>query len=539
MTYAPDKEPQVPSERDLGKEYEALLPDREPFLKRARECALVTLPYIMPPSGHNGSSDLPTPSQSIGAQGVNNLANLLLESLFPPQVPFFRFQIDDQTLTELSEGDPEARSKIEDILASFERAIKLRVDRGFPRASALTAFKQLIVSGNTFVTLREDNTIRAYRLDQYVSRRDGSGNLLKVITREEVDPKTLPKGIREQLEAQKRDESTQPGEAALKSKDVVLYSCWEREGNRMKFYQQVAGVDVEGSEGDWPLDKAPCLALRWSWQDGEDYGRSYCEEFLGDLEAADGLSRAIREATAAASRVIIMIAPNGQTNADHVANARNLDIISGRADDVTMLQLQKQADLQVAQRVLGDITQRLSQMFVMHLGVRRDAERVTAEETRMVIRALEGSLGGTYALLALELQLPLVRIFQSKAEKAGELPTLPTPNKGDPGVQPQITTGVEALGRGEDYGRYSQFVESLLQTLGPEVALKYINAPDLIKRMGASLNIDMKGLIKTPEQIQAEEQQALEAQQAMMMQQGMMDAGKAAAPQLAKAATEG
>ena len=538
MTYAPNKEPQDLTERDLSKEYDALLTDREPFLKRARDCALVTLPYIMPPSGHNGSSDLPTPSQSIGAQGVNNLANLLLESLFPPQVPFFRFQVDDQTLAEWAE-DPEARSKVEDVLASHERTIKLRVDRGFPRASALTAFKHLIVAGNVFVTLRKDNTIRAFRLDQYVTRRDGSGNLLKAITREEVDPKTLPKDVREAIEASKKAETGQTGEAALKRGDVVLYTCWEREGNRMKTYQQVNGIDIEGSQGNWPLDKAPCLALRWSWQDGEDYGRSYCEEFLGDLEAADGLSRAIREATAAASRVIIMVAANGQTTSRDVSNARNLDIITGRAEDVTMLQLQKQADLQVAQRVLGDIIQRLSQMFVMHLGVRRDAERVTAEETRMVIRALEGSLGGTYALLALELQLPLVKVFQAKAEESGELPALPTPEKGGPGVTPQITTGVEALGRGEDYGRYSQFVESLLQTLGPEVAMKYINAPDLIKRMGASLNIDMKGLIKTPEQIQMEEQQAMEMQQQMMMQQGMMDAGKAAAPQLAKAATDG
>lgn len=537
MTVAPDKELQD-SERDLGKEYDALLADREPYLKRARDCALVTLPYIMPQSGHNGSSDLPTPSQSIGAQGVNNLANLLLESLFPPQVPFFRFQVDDQTLLEIA-VDPEARSKIEDILASHERTIKLRIDRGFPRASALTAFKHLIISGNVFVTLRDDDTIRAFRLDQYVTRRDGSGNLLKAITREEVDPKVLPKDLQDKIKAAREGASGQSGEAALKQGDVVLYTCWERREKRMYTYQQVNGIDVPGSEGNWPLKQAPCLALRWSWQDGEDYGRSYCEEFLGDLEAADGLSRAIREATAAASRVIIMVAPNGQTQSRDVAKARNLDIISGRADDVTMLQLQKQADLQVAQRVLGDIIQRLSQMFVMHIGVRRDAERVTAEETRMVIRALEGSLGGTYALLALELQLPLVMVFQAKAEKARELPKLPSPEGGGPGVQPQITTGVEALGRGEDYGRYNQFVQSLIATLGPEVALKYINAPDLIKRMGASLNIDMKGLIKTPEQIQQEEQAAMEMQQNMMMQQGLMDAGKAAAPQLAKAATQG
>jgi hypothetical protein len=115
---------------------------------------------------------------------------------------------------------------------------------------------------------------------------------------------------------------------------------------------------------------------------------------------------------------------------------------------------------------------------------------------------LESSLGGVYSTLSQEFQLPLVQRVMFQMEKQGKLPVLPEGT-----VKPAITTGIEAIGRGNDLTKLQQFMTSLEQ-LGPQVAPTYVNMGDLIKRTGASLGIDMNGLIKTDEQIAAAEQQA-------------------------------
>ena len=52
----------------------------------------------------------------------------------------------------------------------------------------------------------------------------------------------------------------------------------------------------------------------------------------------------------------------------------------GDANDVSTLQLQKFNDFRVAQETIRTLTERLSYAFLNNSAIRRDAERVTAEE---------------------------------------------------------------------------------------------------------------------------------------------------------------
>ena len=61
--------------------------------------------------------------------------------------------------------------------------------------------------------------------------------------------------------------------------------------------------------------------------------------------------------------------------------------------------------------------------------------------------------------------------------------------------------------------------------------LTYTNASDALKRLGVGFGIDMKGLIKTEEQVQQE-------QQAQQQQQMMAQAGLAATPNAVNQAGE-
>lgn len=142
---------------------------------------------------------------------------------------------------------------------------------------------------------------------------------------------------------------------------------------------------------------------------------------------------------------------------------------------------------------------------------------------------LEGALGGLYSLLSLELQLPLVKLILADLERRKKIPPLPRDT-----IRPQITTGIEALGRGMEITKLQQFL-AMLQPLGPEALQAEMNLGEYIDRVGANLGIDTAGLIKT-----AEEKQALqEQQQQQMQQQQMMQMAGKAAPAIAKGMMDG
>ena len=101
-------------------------------------------------------------------------------------------------------------------------------------------------------------------------------------------------------------------------------------------------------------------------------------------------------------------------------------------------------------------------------------------------------------------------------------------------LKPKIITGMEALGRGHDLNKLTQFLQ-MLQPLGPDVIASELNIGDYIDRLGASLGLDTNGLIKTDEQRQAEMQQA----QDMQDQQHARDISLKAAPNVSKEMAQG
>jgi hypothetical protein len=201
------------------------------------------------------------------------------------------------------------------------------------------------------------------------------------------------------------------------------------------------------------------------------------------------------------------------TKARTISNAPNLAVRAGVGDDVSVIQVEKFNDFRVARETLESIERRLAAAFLLNQSVQRDAERVTAEEIRLMANELETSLGGIYSLLSHELQLPLVKRIISVLEKTEKLPQLP-----EGVVEPVIITGFEALGRGNDANKLATFLQTATQILGPEAVIGYVNTSDVLKRLGVGFGIDMKGLIKTEEQVQQERQEfQRQQQQAEMM----------------------
>lgn len=497
-------------EGSLKSYYAACEADRNAYLRRARDSAGLTIPFLVPPDSSSGGEDYPTPYQSIGARGVNNLSSKLLLALLPPNSPFFRLVIDKFELRKAGEqDDPELQTEIEKALSEVERAVQSEVETSAVRVGVFEALKQLIVAGNVLLYVPDKGGLRVFNLDRYICKRDPMGNMQSLIIRESVDPDVLPTSVREAVEAAGQELGESVGGSTQKS--VEVYTAVYRQEKKWVVRQEVADINIDSAQGEYALDKNPWMPLRFTRIENENYGRGFIEEYMGDLRSLEGLTQAIVEASAAAAKVLFLVNPNGTTRPRTLASSPNGSIVQGNAQDVTVLQLEKYADLRVAQETVDQIRERLGFAFLMNSSVQRSGERVTAEEIRFMAQELEDVLGGVYSILSQEFQMPLVNRLMDRMSKAGRLPKLPKKI-----IKTTIVTGLEALGRGHDLNKLDSFVGGVQQLIGPEEFSKYVNTGNYLKRRATALGIDVDGLVRTDEEVQAA---AAEQQQQQMQQQ--------------------
>jgi hypothetical protein len=483
--------------------YEQLAALRAPFLRRAEEAAKLTIPSLLPPEGSTGATELPQPWQSVGARGVNSLAAKALLALFPPGTSFFKLSLDDFVIQELMEKagggqkGEDARAVLDAGLARVERAVVNRMEQMGTRASLYDALRHLLVPGNVLLQVLDRGTLRCHYLSQYCVKRDGEGRAMEIVIREMFALATLPENVRLLVEARQTQDPNLPVEP-----NIAVYTHLRLKGTKWESYQEVLGARIVGTEGEYPEDACPFIPLRFSRIDGEDYGRGMVEEYIGDLRALESLTQSIVEMAAIASTVRFLVDPSGQTKAEDLSRARNGAFKKGSAKDVTVLQLDKMGDFSVANTVRSEIEHRLGEAFLLGSAMRRDAERVTAEEIRVIAAELEQSLGGFYSVLGVELQLPLVSRLLHQMQRDGSLPALPKK-----AVKPSIITGMEALGRGSDLAKLERLFASTAATFGPEAAQAAAKVNAYLLRAATALGLDITGLIRTDEEMEAMRQQ--------------------------------
>ena len=487
--------------------YHELTSGRTAFLDIALECAKLTIPtLLMHEETTTDYTRFVTPWQSVGAKGVVTLASKLMLGLLPPSTSFFKLQLDDSKLG--VEIPAEAKSELDLSFAKIERMIMESIAASTDRVQIFSAIKHLVVTGNALLYMSKDG-MKMYPLNRYVVERDGNGNVTEIVTRERVNRKMLGPEFENPQERSVVDEGT----GARYSKDVDVYTCIKLSKKGWTWYQEADDKILADSYGKAPKDKSPWLPLRFVTVDGEDYGRSRVEEFLGDLRSLEALMQALVEGSAAAAKVIFTVSPSSTTKPASLANAGNGAIIQGRPDDIGVVQVGKTADFRTAFDLAGVLEKRISEAFLI-LNVRQ-SERTTAEEVRMTQMELEQQLGGLFSLLTSEFLIPYLNRKMLDLTNKKQIPALP---KGL--VHPTIVAGINALGRGQDRESLIQFVTTIAQTMGPQALAQYVNPDEAIKRLAAAQGIDILNLVKGMEQIKSEKDEAMQQQmQASLVQQ--------------------
>lgn len=503
---------------------------RSLYLRRAIDASALTIPTLIPESDQNYGwsgeqfNSIPSLYQGAGARGVSSLSAKLLLALMPPSQPFFRLTIDrgkvQQYLDDQGDDQENMVTQLDQALADMERQVLARMELLQARSALFEAIKHLVVGGNALLYVGDD-AIRMYGLRSFCVDRDPDGNVTEIVVREQVAHSYLPPGTVDADDTGKDEKGR-----ADEREDVYTQILIDPQNNKVEWFQEYDDKRIKGSAGFSTMATSPWIVLRLHRVAGESYGRGLVEEVLGDLQSLESLSKAIVQGALVSCKAIGLVNPNGTTRADVLARAENGAIVAGNAADVEFLQVQKTNDFAVALQAMQLIERRLNFTFLTNEAVQRDAERVTAEEIRLMAEQLEQGLGGVYSILSNELQIPLIKRVMHMMERAGDLPPVP-----EGLVDPQVTTGLEAIGRGNDKQRLTTFLQTVATAIGPEQFLQYINPTELIRRFAAADGIDTSGLVKSAQQLQAEQAQMQQANVAQQLTQGAIQSGATSPPQ--------
>lgn len=499
--------------------------DRIEHLNRARLCASLTKPWIQPPEGWSENEKLPEPFSSLASRGITNLEGRLLLALFPPGVPWFKLKPSSRYKFDPN-VDPEVIQEFTSMLTLHEYIVLGRLERndgqgktrtrraGF-RSRMRAAISQLLICGDVLLQLTDRYTIKVHRLDNYVTFRDTSGDVLYHITQEEIDPLSLSKDMLAKCNLD-RDKLNL---MAIEKRMCKLYTrvSWQWEGKRWLIQQEINDHIIVTSQEE----SSPYFSVPFELAPAAHYGIGLCQANIGDIRSMNELTERTLDFAALASKHLFALDHNSQVRPQDLAQPTGsviqARVQSGQIADVGVLRADKLTDFNVVNAVRESIRRDLSAVMLMEGENQPQGERVTAYQVQRVAMELEGALGGVYAPIADSMQVPLIERLLYQLRRDGELPELPQES-----VEIEAVTGISALSREDDQGKLLQLMQVLAQ-LGPD-SMSRLDMSVLLDLLMRQSGIYEPGLVKTQEDIDAERDAAMQQQQQMSMQDKMMDA---------------
>lgn len=456
-------------------------------LTRAEECSKLTIPSVFPTAGLSEDASLPEIYQSLGARACLNLSSKISQNLIPPTSIFFKLMVNKELEAQILTGqNPQVMDALNAKMFKLETAIMNQVERWSIRNYIYEAIKLLIITGNACLWYDKVNELwSVYNLRDYCVNRDTSGRIIEVIIRETKNRVTfssnfkLPDGAEEELN--------------------IFTRMFLGENGEYTLYQSIENEIVSGSEQVIKQgDSLPILVLRWTNMAGSSYGRGLVEHYIGDLRNYEAVNMALVDTASVLSRIIFLVSPVSQYGTDvrKLNEAVTGDFIAGHADDITVPDVGKVSDMNVLISYMDKLENRIAQAFLLFQS--RQAERVTAEEVRQIAQQLEEALGGSYSLLSEDLQRPIVQLSMNNLKI----------NLKDI-AQPVITTGITALGRGNDANK----LMALSQWMATNPAFqRKINTDVLTERVVYALGVSPDGLLYTQDELNQQAQAQQESQ---------------------------
>lgn len=488
---------------------------------RARRLADITIPSIFPPENwESEDDDLEVTNQSVNAFAINSLSNELTLAALPPNLPMAKYTPIESRMGEDIKRDPELYSEVKYALSRREETHRSRLETTMARDVYGTALKSLLVTGNRLVLWTDIDKPRSYDMHSYVVVRDAAGVPLVTVLEDHVAYAVADDDVKEAAESNwaKTGKGTPSGSDHW-SERIKVYHCQKLIANddgekEWVYWQEVeGGTVVPDTEAFSPFDVPAMMPAGMIHVTGSNWCLPYCLDYEGDLQAVENFASALQDGAAAMAWFLFFVNPTGHTNIKDVQGADNLDVLSGRADDVTSLQVNKAADLSVVSSEFANASRRLGFEFNLQTAIQRDAERVTQEEWQRMARALDRAMGGLYTALSQGLQrwfvLRFIHLHELEDEDLKPLP--------EGMVQLGVVTGLDSIGQSTEHSNLIDWAREGMEVLGPEAFQMAIIPQDFLRRSAANRGVKVEGLVKSMEQARQEEMENMNKQAGMAL----------------------
>lgn len=495
------------AEQTLAERFRTLDGRRQYRIDLARRCASLTIPSVLPPRGWTEDAALPQPYSSIASRGVTAMASRMLSALMPlNDTPFFKFALKTG-----AEATPEVKAYLETL--SYQ--VYNKIVSNNLRETIFQALQHLIIVGDVMSVMDDDFSFKNLRCDQYVVQRNVQGKVIEIIHLEylPIDPSN--------------EEANQEGSSGIEY----------RRGYKTIYCQYLLIADdtiwygrKEDEEGDVVMEGEysvlPLIPLRWYGIVGENYGRSHCEDILGDLISLENYTQAHIEGMAASSTFWIGVDPSGLTEIDDISSASNGTFVPAKQEDVFCISPANTLNPQIAstQNAVQEMRTEVAEAFLMTRGALPTGDRVTATAVRMIGSELETVLGGAFSSIARDLMEPIVKRAVFVMLDNGDIDERMTEQFYDVNgtLNIEIITGLQALSKDSDLQKLMQMGE-MVRNLPPQ-ALQTFRWDAYSKALISSLGFDPRMWVKSEEEVKQEQQMA---QQQAMQAQAQQQAGSA------------
>lgn len=511
------------SEFTLGKDttaedaYKSLQTGRQQVIDMGRKMAALTIPAVFPPDGYQTGDDIPGNNQALTAMAVNTLASNITFMAFPPGQPIMRFKAVETRMQADIDADPELYAETLLALSRLELAHRERFQATPLETAYGNYIKLLLVGGNALWKHLELDKPMFRRPDVYVVQRDLSGAPLLSILEDCVKLMALPEKHREQiLRLAPVDRFANKKEW---EREVTIYSVCKLKvsGNEKSwlYWEEWEGHLLEDTQVETDFDVPPMHPGALILVPGQNWARGYCEEYRGDLFTVEAQASALNDGAAIAALSLMFVRP-GQTSLKAVREARNLSVLPGKAEDVTMFRSDKGADMNFVSNTLEQAARRLGAAFMLQSSVQRSGERVTKEEIVRLGTELDKALGGLNTQIAQNNQRPiLLRAIRLHEDEDSSIPPVP-----EDIIRVEVITGTDALGQSLEAENLIEYAAAGQQAF-PKAFEQTHNAQNYFTRLAAAKGIKPDGLVKTADQMQADQQQS----QQQTLQQQLLDKG--------------
>jgi hypothetical protein len=421
----------------------------------------------------------------------------MLSALLPlNDTPFFRFELESGT-------EPEV--EISSFLSNLSFQVYNKLSSGNLRDSIYQILQHLIVVGDVMVILEDDMNLRIIRLDRFVVRRDINGQPEEVIYKEY---ESISSEGNEVLYTSLNDMDNRRGYRPL----------WTRLHKDKKGTWSSQTQDIEGNVTNSGSYKIPnFIVLRWAGIPGENYGRSHCEDIIGDIKTLEGFTEGLVNGITASSIFWMAVDPTGMAEVDDINGTPTGGWISARPNEVHVVSPATTMNPQISHTQAGVsiLRQEIGRAFLLDSASIPQGERVTATAVRMIGQELEHVLGGAFSAIARDLMKPLVSRALFLMISEGDVdPRLQEMFGSDDGLlNVEIVTGLQALSRDSDLQKLMQMGE-MVRNL-PENAASMFRWDQYGKALITSLGFNSELWIKSEQQVQ-QEQMAMAQQQSQM-----------------------